>query len=228
MFEQIEIQRWEYEGGLVRLELDVEADRDGDPKSNASVRVPEELSAPDAPSGSIPARILVDADPKRGPIHLLMADAHTSLDALLEETDRTGQINSEVYQMFRRGLLKHISMEEKILFLAAQRKTGEPLALGARLRLDHGALAALVALIPSLAIIKAIRTVLAAHNPLEEGATGVYTSCERILDSELDAVLALLRNAPEVRVSACVSGPNVLAATRRILNRAGYSNALKE
>ena len=60
MYEQIEIQRWEYEGGgLARFELDVEADRDADPKSKASVRVPEELAPQDAPSGSMPAGILV-------------------------------------------------------------------------------------------------------------------------------------------------------------------------
>ena len=171
---------------------------------------------------------MVNADRQRGPIHLLMADTHASLDALLEETDRTGQINVEAYHMFRRGLLKHISMEEKILFLAAQRKMGEPLALASRLRLDHGALAALVALVPSPAIIRAIRTVLATHNPLEEGAAGVYATCECILSDEREAVLIQLRNAREVRASDCVSGPNVLAVTRRILSRAGYNSVLPE
>jgi hypothetical protein len=47
MSELIEIQRWEYEGGLVRFELDVEAIREADPKSKASVCVPEELPVPE-------------------------------------------------------------------------------------------------------------------------------------------------------------------------------------
>lgn len=171
---------------------------------------------------------MADTDQKHGPIHLLMEGEHNRLDALLQDTDRTGQIDLEVYHEFRRGLLRHISIEEKILFPAAQRRMGEPLVLAGRLRLDHGALAALVALVPSLAIIAAIRSVLAAHNPLEDGAHGVYTTCEQILNGDLERLVTLLRSAPEVRASECVSGPKVLAATRRILARAGYRSDLPD
>lgn len=165
-------------------------------------------------------------DYKQGPIQLFMAGAHARLDALLEEAEAAGQVNFEAYQEFRRGLLKHISMEEKILYPAAQRKMGEPLALAARLRLDHGALAALAALAPSVAIIAAIRSVLAAHNPLEEGSDGAYAVSDRVLAGDLEGLLTQLRNAPEVRTAECVSGASVLAATRRILVRAGYSGDL--
>jgi hypothetical protein len=43
-----------------------------------------------------------------------------------------------------------------------------------RLRLDHGALAALLMLPPVDHTFRAIRAVLDAHNPLEENEGGVY------------------------------------------------------
>ena len=47
------------------------------------------------------------------------------------------------------------------------------LPLAAKPRLDHGALAALLVLTPTNSIIAAIRAILAAHNPIEEGPDGV-------------------------------------------------------
>ena len=61
-------------------------------------------------------------------------------------------------------------MEEKILLPAAQRATGgEPLPAAARLRLDHGALAALLVPTPTPAILATMRGILARYNALEEG-----------------------------------------------------------
>jgi hypothetical protein len=58
-------------------------------------------------------------------------------------------------------------MEEKILLPAAQRaRGGEPLPVAARLRLDHGALAALLVPTPNPTILSALRGILARHNAL--------------------------------------------------------------
>jgi hypothetical protein len=60
-------------------------------------------------------------------------------------------------------------MEEKILLPAAQRaRGGEPLPAAARLRLDHGAPAALLVPTPTPAILATMRGILARHNALEE------------------------------------------------------------
>jgi hypothetical protein len=125
--------------------------------------------------------------------------------------------------MFRAGLLKHIAMEEKILLPAAQRlRGGEPLRVAAKLRLDHGALAALLVPTPTPAIVAAIRTILKAHNPIEEDPGGLYEQCEALAGVEADQILDALRNAPEVRVASHNDGPYILEATRRALARAGY------
>jgi hypothetical protein len=85
-------------------------------------------------------------------------------------------------------------MEKKILLPAAQRlRDGKPLPIASKLRLDHGALAALLVPTPSRAIIAAIRAILQAHNPIEEGRGGLYEQCEELAGAETDQILIQLR-----------------------------------
>jgi hypothetical protein len=101
-------------------------------------------------------------------------------------------------------------MEEKILLPAAQRwHGGTPLPLAAKLRLDHGALAAL-------------RTILAAHNTREEDPGGLYDTCEQWAGAEAEELLAQLHAAPTVPVAPYADGPHVMPVVRRALTRAGY------
>ena len=89
-----------------------------------------------------------------GPLSRFLAEDHMRLDGLLQRavTD-AGAINHAAYAAFRAGLLRHIGMEEKILLPAAQRwHGGTPLPLAAKLRLDLGALAALLVPTPTPAI----------------------------------------------------------------------------
>jgi hemerythrin HHE cation binding domain-containing protein len=154
---------------------------------------------------------------------------HARLDALLERAiARPGQIDRLAYDEFRRGLLKHIAMEEKILLPAAQRiRGGEALPTASRLRLDHGALASLLVPTPNLNIVAAIRHILHHHNQLEEEVEdGVYATCERLAGAEARQLLAALRAAPDVPVAHHVDGPKVMAAARRSIARAGYDESL--
>ena len=114
-------------------------------------------------------------------------------------------------------------MEEKILLPAAQQaRGGEALPVAAKLRLDHGALAALLVPTPTPVIIATIRRILTAHNTLEEGTGSVYEVCEQLAGADADALLARLRAAPEVPVHPHVDGERIMDATRRALERAGY------
>lgn len=163
-------------------------------------------------------------DQAPGRIAHFLAGDHRRLEALLERAVvQPGRIDTAAYAQFRTGLLKHIGMEEKILLPAAQRaRGGQPLPVAARLRLDHGALVALLVPTPTPAIIAAIHTILAAHNPIEEGPNGAYEICEQLAGAEAEAVLAKLRAAPDVPVKAHVDGPRVMEAARRALASAGY------
>jgi len=165
-----------------------------------------------------------------GPLTNFLAGDHARLDGLLRRAMIAASTRDRAASAeFRAGLLKHISLEEKILLPAAQRwQGGDPLPIAAKLRLDHGALAALLVPTPTPAIIAAIRTVLTAHNPLEEGPGGVYERCEHLAGAEADALLAQLQAAPEVPVAPYADGPQVMRVVRRTLARAGYDIELGE
>jgi hypothetical protein len=138
-------------------------------------------------------------------------------------------VDRAAYAEFRAGLLRHISLEEKILLPAAQRwQGGDPLPIAAKLRLGHGALATLLVLTPTPAIVTALWTILAAHNALEEGPGGVYEHCEQLAGTEADALLAQLQAAPAVPVAPYSDGPQVMEVMRRALARAGYDIELGE
>ena len=89
------------------------------------------------------------------------------------------KIDDNAYAEFRTGLLKHISIEEKILLPAAQRLSGgTPLPIAARIRLDHGALVALMVPPPTRTLVSTIRSILTVHNRREEEVDGLYEASE--------------------------------------------------
>jgi hypothetical protein len=159
-----------------------------------------------------------------GKIHRYLADDHARLERLLQRAaSRPNEIEASAYAEFRAGLLKHIAIEEKILLPAARRlRGGEPLPAGAKLRLDHGALAALLVPTPTNAIIAKIHAVLNAHNPVEEGPGGVYEVCEKLAAYEAESLLAQMRGMPDVKLAPHVDGPQVMEAARRAVERAGH------
>ena len=160
-----------------------------------------------------------------GKIYRYLADDHARLDRLLRRVaDSPERFESSVYAEFRAGLLKHIGMEERILLPAAQRlRGGERLPIAARLRLDHGALAALLVPSATPGIIAAIRTILAAHNAVEESPGGLYEICEQLVGAKSDEIFARLKSVPEVAMAPNNDGPGVVEATRRALAKAGYN-----
>jgi hypothetical protein len=162
-----------------------------------------------------------------GPIHRLLSDDHRRLDALLDRaTADPEKTDHSAYAEFRAGLLKHIGMEEKILLPAVQRRCGgKPLPVAAALRLQHGAIAALLVPTPTPDIIGTLRHVLGGHNPLEEGPGGLYETCDEAVANEVEGLLTALRAAPEVPVASHVDGFKVLAAVRRSLARMGLDVA---
>jgi hypothetical protein len=142
-------------------------------------------------------------------IRKYLSDDHARLDAALQNGD---------YESFREGLLRHIGIEQKILFPIVR---GWPLV--ERLHLDHGALAALLVPTPTPPIINAIRTILEHHNPLEEGPGGLYEECEQRLGAGANEVLKRIQNAPRVPVARHVDNQISMESLRHALKRAGYA-----
>lgn len=92
--------------------------------------------------------------------------------------------------------------------------------------MDHGAIAALLVLSPTPRIAAALAVVIERHNPLEEGADGVYRACDLILGERAQEIADKLAVTAEVPVSSYNDTPNALASAKRALARAGYADLL--
>jgi hypothetical protein len=160
----------------------------------------------------------------QGALYQYMADDHERLDSLLQfAVAKPGVIDTQSYHEFRKGLLRHISMEEKIVFPAIARwQGGKKVAIAERLRLDHGALVALLAPPPTPSIMLTIRSILEVHNELEEREGGLYELLEDMAGAEGEQILAQLKSAPPVAVLPNNDKPEVLEAAKKAVARAGH------
>jgi Hemerythrin HHE cation binding domain len=159
-----------------------------------------------------------------GALYQYLTADHDRFDALLKRAMATpGKIDMDSYSEFRRGLLRHIAIEEKIVLPAiAKSQGGRKADVAERLRLDHSAIAALLVPPPSEAIIRTLRSIFEVHNPLEESAGGLYELFERSSGAEVQKLLSDLKTAPEVLVLPYNEKPEALESTRRAVVRAGY------
>jgi hemerythrin HHE cation binding domain-containing protein len=149
---------------------------------------------------------------------------HRRIEELLDKaTENPDELQMDYYHQFRTGLLKHIKMEEKIFFPAAQKANGNvPLPLAAKLRLDHGALTSLMVVPPSSEVIKVLRYVLDKHDLLEEEPGGMYDVSEKLTEGETNDLLQQLENVSEVPVLPHNKAGYAVDVAKRTLLRAGF------
>ena len=159
------------------------------------------------------------------PLYQFFANDHRRIDELLDKaTADVKSVKEEYYRRFRTGLLKHIKMEEKILFPAAQKANGNvPLPLAAKLRLDHGALTSLMVASPTPDVIKVLYHVLEKHDLLEEEPGGMYDVCEKLTEGETTKLLQQLEEVTEVPVHPYNTAGYVVDVAKRTLLRAGFN-----
>jgi hypothetical protein len=102
-------------------------------------------------------------------------------------------------------------MEEKVLFTAARAaRAGEPLGIAARLRVDHGAIAALLVPTPTRAIVARLRSVLEPHNRREEQPGGAYDASDEALGAAAaERLIAELEAFPEPPLKPYNDAPEV-------------------
>lgn len=136
-------------------------------------------------------------------IHGFLAADHARLDALLERAIANPPgIDDDAYREFRAGLLRHIAMEEKVLFADARARNDDAVSsLIRQLHADHAAIASLLVPPPTRELIAKLRAVLGEHNPLEDAPGGLYEHCDRAAGAEIQAVIARMQAIAPVRVS---------------------------
>lgn len=162
-----------------------------------------------------------------GAIAQFLEQDHDRLDTLLTKVRANGELDLKAFEEFRRGLLRHVGMEELILIPAARRLSGAVVSLARRTRRDHAALTSLLIPNPTAKVVSALNAVLVPHNLMEEEAGGLYAQCEEALGAESAEVRAELRAAPDIPPAAHVDGPRVFGSIGRALAEAGYA-ALSE
>lgn len=160
---------------------------------------------------------------KRTPSRYLSAD-HKRLEALLDQaTKDPSNIDLTLYEEFRKGLLRHIAIEEKIVFPRIQRETGDALDRAIeQLRLDHGAIAALLVPTPNASVLHTLVRILQRHNLLEEQQDSVYEKFDARAGDAAQAAVDEFEATPEVRLHPLRPLEDVLDAVKRAVTRAGY------
>jgi hypothetical protein len=158
-----------------------------------------------------------------GPLHRFFAEDHRRLGALLgRSVAEPGQVDLEPFNAFRAGILRHIGMEEKVLFPALREaRGGEPHPGAAGLRVDHGAIAAILVATPTPDLVGEIISVLTPHNRREEESGGVYEACDEALGPDAaERMVEELRAFPEPPLKPYNDGPAVVKHIRETLDKA--------
>ena len=150
-------------------------------------------------------------------LHAFLARDHERLDALLEELSRgEGGIPRDRYDEFRRGLLRHIGIEERVLFPELRRRRGVT-SLEKQLHRDHAALAALLVPPPTHSEVEQITAILETHNRLEEKPGGLYEIIEELSGDDLAAVMERVHAIPEIPLAPFSDTPLLRRTIEQLL-----------
>ena len=160
----------------------------------------------------------------------LLTRDHERLDALLADcreyktAPEGGRLarplaDLESYTEFRAGLLRHMGIEERILFPFLRTKLGVT-AIEQQLHRDHAALAALLVPPPSAVEIEQIASLLAIHNDLEEQELGLYELLDELAGEELPELLARVHAFPQIPVAPFSDTPLLRRTIAQLLHDA--------
>jgi hypothetical protein len=146
----------------------------------------------------------------------ILSRDHERLDALLTAVVSSDTVDEEKFEEFRRGLLRHIGIEEKVLFPEMRRRNGYT-EVEEQLHRDHAALAALLVPRPTRVEVEQIHAILSEHNPLEEDAGGMYERFEALAGSDLDAIETRVREYPAVPTAPYSDTPHLRRSIEHLL-----------
>jgi len=157
-------------------------------------------------------------------LYQFLANDHDRIDKLFHHAVDGGiPIDSSAYDEFRKALLRHISIEEKIVYPAVlyfQKQKTDPVIT--QFRLEHNAIVVLLVPSPSRSIVATLSSILARHNSIEEQTDGVYEMLDRLPESVSGDLLEQFQNAPEVPILPTRPLSQVIDAVQRTVSRSGH------
>jgi len=152
---------------------------------------------------------------------------HRAISAALERSRSPGgTVDLPAFDEFRRRLLRHIAIEERVLMPALVACLAQPPLFRNGLRKDHAGLAALCVPTPCLEWVQDLGELLAYHHQVEEGAGGFYELLDAHL-TDLAAIQAAVARLPVLRLPPFESGRRVRQLLRQVLIETGVSPALR-
>ena len=120
-----------------------------------------------------------------------LAGDHARLGESFDRAIAGAALELAPYETFRAGLLRHIAIEEKLLFPAVKPAADAALlARMAALHADHARIGMLLAVYPTAERCRELAALLERHDADEEGPTGVYAACEAALGPSTSHELA--------------------------------------
>jgi hypothetical protein len=148
---------------------------------------------------------------------------HALLGARLRETLRPGgAVDLPAFDVFRHGLLRHITIEERVLMPALLAALGHPPVFQNGLRMDHAGFATLCVTTPCHEWVEDLADLLEHHQRVEEEPGGFYDLVDAYVADE-GAVRAAIARLPPLRLPPVESGPRVRELLARVLYEVGVA-----
>jgi hypothetical protein len=147
---------------------------------------------------------------------------HQEIDGFLQDALANEGFDPVPFAKFRERLLRHIGIEERILFPAVREHISHMgKARLADLRVEHAALTTLLVPTPDRALVLEIQSLLTGHNAVEEADNGVYDECIAALaDKEALRVLDAARTRKPVPTTGYFDGPGTVRTAAEALAKA--------
>lgn len=131
---------------------------------------------------------------------------HRQIEGLLAMATAAADFDVGSFSRARARLMRHIAIEEKIVFRAMRDVDGleaeHPAVLAAlrQARIDHAAITTLLVPRPDAALVAELIALLGPHNVLEEADDGLYAQCDALLGAACERLLFEVKAYPAVAV----------------------------
>lgn len=164
------------------------------------------------------------SDPRTALREWLSVD-HQEIAALLHDALSGPDFDPASFARFRERLLRHIGVEERVLFPAVRERDATRVADRlAALRVDHAALTTLLVPTPDRDLALEVEALLGGHNEIEEQLDGVYDGCLAALsNADATRVLRAARARHPVPTTGYFDGPGTVRTAEAALAKARLS-----
>jgi hypothetical protein len=152
-----------------------------------------------------------------------LTQAHVSIKQLLEESLNVRGVNHARYEEFRAELLQHIGVEEHIVLPLVEERSPQRFFALRQIRLEHKAIAVLLALPPTGEIITVLKNLLLKHDFLEETPDTLYDVLDKCSLDDGPALLTQMQEYSSQPLSDIINTPPTLDDARRAVYSAGYT-----